>query len=245
MSSATKNNLKIFQTDEALFKTTANFIIETANDAIEKRGQFVIALSGGNTPNQLYSLLATEEYQKQMPWKNTFIFWGDERVVGLDDKLNNAHVAMSLLLDKIEIPKTNIYPIPVNFSPEKAAEDYEQEIKDFFEYKSPCLDLILLGLGANGHTASLFPGTEVLHETKRLVKEVYVEEQKMFRVTMTVTLINLAHNILFLVTCKEKAEMLNIILNAPFQPEKYPAQLIKPVEGNLRWFADKDASLHS
>ena len=234
--------LERFENGEAFIKAVADFIIAIANKAVAEKERFTIALSGGNTPNKLYSLLATDEYSKQIPWKNTFVFWGDERCVALSDEQNNAHVAISLLLDKVGIPPLNIFPIPVNLPPEEAAIQYEQTIKSFFGHETPSFDLILLGLGENAHTASLFPGTEVLHEQKRLVKEVYVDEQKMFRVTMTVPLINLANNIAFLLTGKSKAEVLKTVLTAPYQPEKYPAQLIKPINGKLFWLADKDAS---
>jgi len=234
--------LELFENGEAFIKAVADFIIAIANNAVAKNEKFTIALSGGNTPNKLYSLLATDAYSKQMPWKNTFVFWGDERCVALSDEQNNAHVAISLLLDKVGIPPLNIFPIPVNLSPEEAATQYEQTIKSFFGNETPAFDLILLGLGENAHTASLFPGTDVLNERKHWVKEVYVDEQKMFRVTMTVPLINLANNIAFLLTGKSKAEVLKTVLTAPYQPEKYPAQLIKPINGKLFWLADKDAS---
>jgi len=235
-------NLERFENGEAFIKAVADFIIVIANKAVAEKKKFTIALSGGNTPNKLYSLLATAEYSKQMPWKNTFVFWGDERCVALNDEQNNAHVAISLLLDKVGIPPLNIFPIPVNLLPAEAAIQYEQTIKSFFGNETPAFDLILLGLGENAHTASLFPGTDVLTERKHWVKEVYVDEQKMFRVTMTVPLINLANNIAFLLTGKSKAEVLKTVLTAPYQPEKYPAQLIKPITGKLFWLADKDAS---
>ena len=121
-------NLQSFQTDDILFEAVANFIIELASKTIQTKGRFILVLSGGNTPNQLYTLLAGDKFNKKMPWKNTFVFWGDERCVGLDDKLNNAHVAISLLLDKVEIPKSNIFPTPVNLSP---------RIKEFPSTKTP------------------------------------------------------------------------------------------------------------
>lgn len=237
-----KNNIKVFKDVPSLCEATADFIIDLANKQITANGQFVLVLSGGGTPNELYKLLATESYQKRMPWKNTIIFWGDERCVGLDDKLNNSYVAKSLLLDKIDIPAANLHITPVDLSPAEAAIKYEQDLKDFFKGKLPKFDLIFLGLGENAHTASLFPGTEVLREKVRWVKEVYVEEQKMYRITMTEPVLNQAHNIIFLVTGKSKAEVLHTIFNSPFQPEKYPAQLIKPVDGNLYWYMDEAAA---
>ncbi|HMG82369.1 MAG TPA: 6-phosphogluconolactonase [Ferruginibacter sp.] len=236
------NNIKIFKGIVELCESTANFIIDLANKCIAANGQFVLVLSGGSTPNELYKLLATESYKERMPWKNTVIFWGDERCVGLDDKLNNAYVAKSLLLDKIDIHSSNLHITPVDLPPAEAAIKYEQDLKSFFKNKSPQFDLLFLGLGENAHTASLFPGTPVLHEKDRWVKEVYVEEQKMYRVTMTEPVINQARNIIFLVTGKAKAAVLHTIFNSPYQPELYPAQLIKPVNGNLFWYVDEAAA---
>jgi 6-phosphogluconolactonase len=161
--------------------------------------------------------------------------------VPLDDERNNAHMAMTLLLDKIKIPTANICPIPVDLEPAEAAAKYEETLKVFFGKDLPSFDLILLGLGDNGHTASLFPYTSVLIETHRWIKEVHVEEQKEWRITMTVSLINQAAHIAFLVSGKEKAEILQTVLNGPYLPDQYPAQLIKPADGHLSWFTDKNA----
>ncbi len=238
-----KKNIKIFDDANKLFEIAATFIIELANKSIKEKGRFTIALSGGHTPEQLYSLLAQEPFCKQMPWKNIFVFWGDERCVPYEDEQSNERMAALLLLNKVEIPFNNIYPIPVNLSPAQAAEKYESEINDFFKNDLPQFDLILLGLGENGHTASLFPDTEVLNEKKYLVKEVFVDEVKMFRVTMTLPLINHASNIIFLVTGKQKAMIVKNILNtSSFQSNKYPAQLINPEKGELYWFIDSEAA---
>jgi 6-phosphogluconolactonase len=237
-----KNDLQVFATADALTKAAANLIIDLSQKAISERGRFVLSLSGGRTPEKLYSLLAQPQYLNKIDWAKTFVFWGDERCVPLNDAQNNAHMAKSLVLDKIEIPAENIFPIPVNLPPVEAAMAYEKTLQVFFGKNESRFDLILLGLGENGHTASLFPGTEVLHEEKRWIKEVYVEELKMFRITMTAPFINKAYNIALLVTGAEKAEVLKTILSAPFQPDKYPAQLIKPQSGNLHWLADKGAA---
>ena len=234
--------LKVFETSALMNVAVANFIVELAAESIKQRGRFVFSLSGGNTPSKLYSLLSYPSFQDKIDWQKTFVFWGDERYVPLDDKRNNAHMAGSLLLDKIDIPQANIYPIPVFLSPAEAALSYEQTLKVFFGKEAPCFDLILLGLGENGHTASLFPGTSVIHESKRWVKELYVAEQKEWRITMTIPLINQAANVAFLVTGKEKSAILETVLNSPIQPDLYPAQLIRPMLGLLLWFADKSAS---
>ena len=236
------NKIQVFQTPEKLTEATAEFIVKTAKDAVSTRGRFAISLSGGHTPERLYTLLSKPPFVSQMPWDKTFVFWGDERCVPSDDPQNNARMAKVLLLNHITIPAANIYPIPVDMSPADAANDYEKTINNFFKEEAPRFDLILLGLGENGHTASLFPGTEVVFEKSRLVKEVYVDEQKMFRITMTAPLINQAYNIMFLMEGAGKAEILNTVLNTAYQPEKYPAQLIKPVNGNLYWYMDQKAA---
>ena len=236
------NRLEVFASIEELNIAAAEFIISTANKAIAKKGKFIISFSGGQTPVELYSILSQNPFCEQIEWERTFIFWGDERCVPMEDKRNNAHQAKVTLLDKVNIPPTNIHVIPVNLLPAEAANTYEKEINDFFGGESLQFDLVLLGLGENGHTASLFPGTKVLNEQAEGMREVYVEDEKMFRITMTAPLINRAHHILFLVTGRNKAEILENIMWAPYQPEKYPAQLIKPIAGDLRWFADNAAA---
>jgi len=176
-----------------------------------------------------------------MPWANTFVFWGDERCVPFGNKDNNAYAAIHLLLDKVAVPLSNIYRIPVDFPPPIAAEAYERTLRNFFTTDEPSFDLILLGLGENGHTASLFPGTAIINESARWVKEVYVEEQAMYRISMTIPIINRSRNILFLAEGTGKAGILKKVLSDA-EPDKYPAQLIKPVNGNLYWFVDAKAA---
>ena len=236
------NNVRVFQDEAELAEATAKYIIELANHTVDGSGRFVISLSGGHTPEQLFTLMSKTPFRDQMPWHKTFVFWGDERCVPATDKQNNGHMAKSLLLDHVGLPAENIYAIPVELSPEETAKKYEQTIKNFFGDDPTRFDLILLGLGENGHTASLFPDTDVLTDHTDLVKEVFVAEQKMFRITMTAKLINKARNIVFLVAGDGKAEILRTVLKAPYQPDKYPAQLIKPVEGNLYWYVDNKAA---
>lgn len=234
--------LTVLQTPHEANQAVAECIMAIAEKSIAARGRFVLSLSGGKTPENLYKLMAEPKYSECMPWEHIFIFWGDERVVPSDDKQNNAHMAKAMLFDHIDIPTHNINPIPVDLEPGKAAEEYESTIKQFFGEEQPSFDLILLGLGENGHTASLFPGTDLVFENKRLVKELYVTDQNMFRITMTPLLINKAHNIIFLVEGKNKAEILNKVLNGPQQQDKFPAQVIKAANGNLYWFVDQKAA---
>jgi 6-phosphogluconolactonase len=235
--------ISLFKDEDALSKAAADFIVALAAKKITENGKFTIALSGGNTPSNLFKLLATPAYSKQINWKNTFIFWGDERYVPVDDDRNNSHIAKKLLLNNVAIPAENIFIVPVKMPPSKAALHYEQTLKVFFKNQHPVFDLILLGMGDNGHTASLFPGTPILHEKKALVQDVYVEEVDMTRISFTAPLINSASNIMFLISGKPKAAMLHTVLETKKDIEKYPAQMIKAAKGNkLYWYIDKAAA---
>ena len=226
------NNVTKYKSPEDLVIAATEYFITCAEEAISAKGKFTVALSGGNTPIAIYKLLATDFYSAQVNWKQCYFFWGDERCVPLNDKSNNSFNAKNMLLDKVPVPKKNIFIIPVDETPVNAAIYYEATLKIFFKTDKPVFDLILLGMGDNGHTASLFPHSNILNETKSLVKEVYVEEVKMHRVSFTAPLINSAKKILFLVSGADKKEMLDIVLNGKYEPQKYPAQMIKDAE----WF---------
>lgn len=234
--------LTVFDTPDILYSNAADHIVSLCNSSIEKNGRCSIALSGGNTPRKLYELLATSPYASTLPWKNIFIFWSDERCVPLTDNNNNAYMALNALLNQVAIPAENIFRIPVQYPPAEAAAHYERAIKEFFRDAWPVFDLVLLGLGDNGHTASLFPNTDILHNTTNLVKEVYIPSLGIHRISFTARLINHAAEILFLVTGIEKADMLPIILHGKKDPDKYPAQLIDASQGRVLWYADKEAA---
>ena len=236
------NKVNTFETTKALNASAAEFIISIGSKAIAARGVFNIVLSGGSTPLWVYALLAQPSFCNRIDWNRTFVFWGDERCVSLDDERNNAHMANLLLFYKVKISSANIYRIPVDLAPEEAAKKYEDDLIDLFGNQKIRFDLVLLGLGENGHTASLFPGTKVADDQTEGVREVYIEEEKMFRVTMTAPMINRARTILFLVTGEHKAEMLKKVFDLSFQADKIPAQLINPLEGELYWFVDSNAA---
>lgn len=242
MTIYSQHNIKVFKTIEALNIEAVNFIIELALNAIKLKGRFVISLSGGQTPEKLYSLLAQYPFRNKIEWEKVFVFWGDERCVPLNNKENNAFRAKTILFNKVKIPAINLHAIPVNLAPHEAAKEYEKEIKNFFGEYPAQFDLVLLGLGENGHTASLFPGTNVINEVTEGIRELYLEEENRYRITMTAPLINKAHTILFIVTGERKASILKTVLNPPYLPDKYPAQLIKSTGGKLFWFIDKDAA---
>jgi 6-phosphogluconolactonase len=233
-------NHHIFDNAATLYKNAADYIVYLSDKAIKKKNKFSIALSGGNTPRKLYELLSQAPYLTSIDWKNIFVFWSDERCVPLADEQNNSHMAFAAMLNKVPIPSQNIFPIPVNLQPALAANAYEQILKDFFNDDRPAFDLILLGLGDNGHTASLFPFTSILKEKKHIVKEVYVEELKAYRISFTSSLINNASHILFLVSGKEKSAIIKTIFSETIDPEKYPVQSI--TSANITWYLDKDAA---
>jgi 6-phosphogluconolactonase len=238
----TKNQVKVFNSVDGLNEFAAQLVVNLAVESVAERGRFVLCLSGGNTPAGLYGLLSKDPYRDAVPWRNTYIFWSDERCVPEDDERNNAHNAFVALLTKVDIPPENIFPVQVKLTPAQAAIAYESELKSFLGSENPAPDLVLLGLGDNGHTASLFPFSPILHENEHWVKETYVEEMHMYRVTMTPIFINKARMILFLVTGKEKSRILEKVLTCPDQPDKYPAQRIKPENGQLLWLVDEKAA---
>ena len=220
---------------ESLSIAAAHFFTTSCQQSITAHDKFTVALSGGNTPKRLYELLATPELSKNINWKKVFIFFSDERYVPHSDPESNFNMASAVLLDHIPIPRKNIFAIPTSSTPEKDASKYEQEIKKITGSKKPVFDLILLGMGADGHTASLFPGNKILDEKKRLVKEVYLKEKGIYRISFTLPLINRAKQILFLVSGKEKEPVLKKILSKRKIKKPLPVQLIK---GNVIWMVN-------
>jgi len=221
--------------------------IKLARQSIECRGVFTVALAGGSTPRNCYKLLADKTFQRQIAWNNVHLFWGDERNVPHDHIDNNYRMVREELLDKITIPAENIHPFPTNFNPEDAAQSYENELRHFFQLQSgqfPIFDLILLGMGTDGHTASLFPNTPVLKEEKHLAYANYVETLATFRLTLTLPVINNARTVIFLISGDLKAEILNQILNQTGDPFHYPSQLIKPISGKLIFIIDHAAAMN-
>ncbi|MFZ5449503.1 MAG: 6-phosphogluconolactonase [Thermodesulfobacteriota bacterium] len=234
--------IKVYPDLESLSYAAATLLVEQANQAVSARGRFSVALSGGHTPRRTYELLTAPPFKDQAPWDRIHIFWGDERCVPLDDPRSNARMAKEAWLDHVPIPENQIYPMDCAKAPREAALQYEAELREFFTGGPPYLDLVLLGLGDNGHTASLFPGTPVLKETQRWAAEVYVAEQDMYRVTLTAPFINQAALVAFLVAGEAKAGVLREILYGPRAPERLPAQLIHPQAGELFWLTDLKAA---
>jgi 6-phosphogluconolactonase len=234
--------VRIFNTKEEITSQAANIFIAAAQNAIEKQGRFVVALTGGSSPVALYTLLATAPYKNKIDWEKVFVFWGDERWVPLDDALSNAKMADDTLLSHVSISKNNIFPMyKEGVSAEAYALEYEESIKSITGEDGQ-FDLILLGMGDDGHTASLFPGQAVLQEQYKWVAAYYLESQTMFRITLTAALINRAKQIVVLTFGENKAQALNEVLYGAYDPEKYPTQLIKPLDGELLFLTDKAAT---
>jgi 6-phosphogluconolactonase len=234
--------IKVYPDLESLSQAAASLVVEQASQAVAARGRFCVALSGGRTPRRTYELLAGPPFKEQAPWYGMHIFWGDERCVPLDDPRSNARMAKEAWLDHVPIPESQIHPMHCAGAPAEAARQYEAHLRQFFAGRPSSLDLVLLGLGDNGHTASLFPGTPVLKETERWASEVYVAEQDLYRVTLTAPFINRAALVTFLLAGEAKAEILWEILHGPQDPERLPARLIQPQSGELLWLTDLKAA---
>ncbi|HWY21002.1 MAG TPA: 6-phosphogluconolactonase [Candidatus Acidoferrum sp.] len=237
--------LRRLTTPQDLFQAAAEEVIRAATDAVAQRGRFIIALSGGSTPRNLYTLIAANA-SASLPWDQMFIFWGDERHVPPDDPDSNYRMAKESLLSKVAIPPANIFPIPAeNPDASAAAEAYEQTLRRFFGLapgELPCFDLILLGMGPDGHTASLFPETAALQEKSRLVAANWVEKLKASRITLTLPVLNAARCIAFLVSGTDKAAVLREVLEGNAPAEKYPSKLVRPGEGKVIWLVDRAAA---
>lgn len=234
--------IRVYNDLEALSQAAAELFMLQSRVASMVCGRFCVALSGGETPRRMYEILASPPYKERIHWSEVHIFWSDERCVPEDDPRSNSLMAHRTLLEQIPIPPANIHPIGCASSPLQAAADYEKELRDFFSRQNPNFHLILLGLGANGHVASLFPHTPVLNEKERWVSEVYVEELRMYRVTFTASFINQAEQVVFLVSGGDKAQVLEDVLEGPYQPNELPAQLIRINGKHPLWLVDKAAS---
>lgn len=241
--------VQIYPDAQRLAQAAAERFIETAENAIQSHGVFSVALSGGSTPQSLYHLLATEPYSERIDWANVQIFWGDERCVPPDHQDSNYLHAKETLLNLVAIPEANIHRIQGELPPEQAAESYEETLLRYFsglksdeERDNARFDLVLLGMGDDGHTASLFPGTAVIHENTRWVAALYVDKLASWRVTLTPAILNRAANIIFLVSGQAKSYTLEKVIYGSFQPDRYPSQIIRPVNGTLSWMVDEGAA---
>ena len=232
-------------TPQELFEAAAEVVVHTATDAVEQRGRFTIALSGGSTPKSLFNLLATNA-RTVLPWDRMFFFWGDERHVPPTDPDSNYRMAEEAMLSKIPVAAGNVFRIPAeNPDAAAAADAYEQTLRKFFQLgpgEVPIFDLILLGVGPDGHTASLFPGSAGLQEKTRLVIANWVDKLKTSRLTLTLPVLNAARCVAFLVSGTDKAAVLKTVLEEDAPAEQYPSKLIRPNNGKLIWLLDRAAA---
>lgn len=227
--------------DELNALAAAKFV-EIATRAITNNGRFTVALAGGSTPKSLYRLLAGAEFKDKIDWRRVFFFFGDERDVSPTDPESNFRMAKENLFDLLETPSENIFRWPTGETTHQVTADkYENTLRSFFTASQP-LDLALLGMGADGHTASLFPFTPALRENSRLAISNWVEKLETYRLTMTFPMLNSAANIIFTVAGEEKAPAVKEILEGDLDPEKYPAQQIISPGGKLIWYLDEQAA---
>jgi 6-phosphogluconolactonase len=233
--------LNIFNTETEVLAALAAHFVKIADEAIAARGKFSVALSGGSSPKKLYELLASA-YHDKVEWNKVYFFFGDERNVPQTDKDSNYLMAKKALFDALQINAANIFPVDTSLEPKEAAKKYEEEIETFFNDGELSFDLILLGLGDNSHTASLFPFTPVLHDRTPGVKEVFLEDQQIYRITLNAPLINEAQHIAFLVYGAPKAIAVHHVLEDDEDIEEFPAQLIEPIVGEIEWFLDTAAA---
>jgi 6-phosphogluconolactonase len=238
-------DIRRLTTPQELFAAAAEEFVHAANEAVTQRGRFTVALSGGSTPKNLFTLLATNA-RTSLPWDKMFFFWGDERHVPPEDAESNYRMADEALLSKIPVAAGNIFRVPAeNPDAAAAAEAYDQTLRKFFSTEAagvPRFDLVLLGMGPDGHTASLFPATAALQEKSRLVVANWVEKFKTSRITFTLPVLNAARCVLFLVGGMDKAPAVREVLEGNAPGEQYPSKLVQPTDGKLIWMLDKAAA---
>jgi 6-phosphogluconolactonase len=246
MTQTVQGEVRILPDAAAIARRTADEFIKAANAAVAARGVFTVALAGGSTPKALYGLLAEDPMLRaQVPWDKLRIFFGDERHVPPDHKDSNYNMAREAMFSKAPLKPEQIMRIKgEEADTEKAALEYEQALRAYFQLKEgqlPRFDLVLLGMGDEGHTLSLFPGTKALHPGNRLVVRNWVGKLYTERITLTAPVASQARQVIFAVTKADKALALKAVLEGPYEPEQLPSQLIQPESGKVLWLVDPDA----
>lgn len=232
--------ITVFNDLETLYRKAADTFVELAGKSIAGKGRFAVALSGGSSPKAIFSLLATEEYSQKVVWGKVYFFWVDERWVPLDDEKSNARMTFETLLHRVPVNGDQIFPMyKEGTEPGDYAKEYEKQIRNVVG-DDGIFDFILLGMGDDGHTASLFPGEKILEEKEKWVDAYYLKPQEMFRITLTAPIINKADHILAVAFGESKKHALNEVLNGEYNPQLYPLQLIQPKEGFM-FFTDEKA----
>jgi 6-phosphogluconolactonase len=233
--------LNIFKNIDQLNEQLAQLIIAVANKAIAEKGRFDFVLTGGSSPKKLYELLSTT-YKAKINWEKVFFFFGDERTVLPFEKDYNGLMAKESFFDNLEIEPSQIFYVDTNLAPKDAASAYKKALDEHFKNEDIFFDLILLGMGDDAHTASIFPHTSLVTDEEPTVASVWVEKLNTYRVSLTAPLINQAKNIVFITFGANKAEALAKVLGSEKDPSNYPSQLIAPISGNLEWFVDDAAA---
>ncbi len=234
-------NVETYANETELADAVAERIITLAWAAIGEHGRCSIGLAGGTTVRGLFELMATRPYASRLDWDRVFLFWGDERCVPPDHPDSNYGMARKTLLEHVPVPAENVERMKGELDPAEAAEQYEAVLRRHFGDEAPRFDVLLQGMGSDGHTASLFPGTEALKERTRWVVANYVPKLESWRITLTIPAINAARNVIFMVSGPGKAEPLRDVLEGPRDPERLPSQAIAPVDGALVWMVDAAA----
>lgn len=235
-------SVEVYADNTALADAVAEQIITLAWSAITARGRFSIGLSGGSTPRALFEMLAQAPYAPRLDWGRVHVFWGDERCVPPDHPDSNYRMAYEALLKHVPVPGENVYRMRGELDPAEAAGDYERVLRRFFGDQKPRFDLLLQGMGDDGHTASLFPGTMALRERNRWVIPNYVPKLDAWRITLTVTAINAARGVIFMVSGARKAQALHDVLEGPHQPDTLPSQFVAPADAQVAWMVDEAAA---
>ncbi len=238
----TNTEIQVLSAKSDVARQAAEEFVRAAAASVQERGAFSVALAGGSTPLGMYKLLAEAPYRSQVEWVRVLLFWSDERCVPPDDPESNYGAAATALVSGLGLPEANVHRMYGELDPQEAALAYEQEVRHAIGGEPPRFDLILLGMGDDGHTASLFPGTDALGETGRIVVANHVPKLDAWRLSFTSTLINAAHRVLFLVTGEGKADALREVLEGEPNPDTYPSQLVRPTDGRLLFLLDEQAA---
>jgi 6-phosphogluconolactonase len=235
-------NLHIYKDPAELSQAMAEWITQNIENSLKSQEKFMFALTGGEYPGGLYQLLSAEPFKQRITWEKIHFFWGDERVVPFNDPRNNAKMSFDTLLNHVPVKKDQIHIIKTDIDPEQSAKDYENTLRKYFNDTGQSFDLLLTGMGEDAHTLSLFPNMGLVFEKKSWVKSVYLESQKMYRITMTPQIVNRSAKIaLIAFGDKKSVAVYNVLDGDPF-PDQYPAQAIEPVDGELHWFIDEAAA---
>lgn len=226
---------------DKLVTATTERVINEIGQAIQERGLCKIALAGGNTPREIYSMLAESTYRDRVDWDRLHLFWGDERMVPPEHEDSNFRMVKETLLDHVRIPDGNVHRIRGENVPEQAAQEYAELLHNHFKEDSPRFDIILLGIGEDGHTASLFPGTDAVEECKLYTVAVFVPRPDAWRVTLTFPVLNAAREVFFLVSGRSKSDIVQRIIGIKKPAKEFPASMVNPENGTLHWMLDSEA----